>query len=119
MRTAQDQIARARRRRLRRKYGFALPVMYICCPDVAHNDPDDWTDTSPLAHPRREVQFHGTCRWCPTCMSGCHCLDFVEVLGTEEHGHDDDMSCVWCRVNDRAPYEARLAGALLGEGGDL
>ena len=118
MTTPEEQIAWARARKLR-TFSFRLPKMYVCCPSVASNTLDDFLDRLRLEHPHQEVTFHGTWRWCPDCMDGCHCLDFVEVLGAEEQGHDDDMSCVWCRVNGRAPYEARLAGAMIGEGTDL
>jgi hypothetical protein len=116
--TPEGQLAWARARKLW-TFAFALPVTYVCCPGVATNSLEDWLDPSRFNHPEREVQFHGTYRWCPDCMDGCHCLDFVEVLGTEEQGHDEDMSCVWCRFTGRAPYEARLAGAMIGEGVDL
>ncbi|KOV81802.1 hypothetical protein [Nocardia sp. NRRL S-836] len=108
--TIEEALAWAQRRE-DLLYGNRYP-MFVCCPDEAWNDPEDPWQTP-------EVQFHGTHRWCLTCMSGCHCLNFVQVLGTEEQGHDDHMRCVWCRATGRAPYEARLAGAMIGEGIDL
>ncbi|WP_053739145.1 hypothetical protein [Nocardia sp. NRRL S-836] len=117
--TPEEQIAWARARKLS-TFSFRLPPVYLSCPIVAHNSLDDFlADSSRLERPYQEVEFHGTYRWCPDCMDGCHCLDFVEVLGIDPHGHDEDMRCIWCQLTGRAPYEARIAGAMIGEGLDL
>lgn len=119
LKSHQEQLDWARARKLA-TYSFRLPVMYLVCPDEARNKHDDFLDDPQrLKQPYQEVVVHAFNRWCGDCMDGCHCPDIAEALGGDDYGHDEDMSCVWCRVHGRAPYEARLSGAMLGEGVDL
>jgi hypothetical protein len=53
------------------------------------------------------------------CFEHCHCADYAHALSDGDYGHDPDMCCPWCTGRGLPPYDARITGALPGEGMDL
>lgn len=73
---------------------------------------------SVLARLRRQVRNDRRHFW-QGCDTECHCADIAQALAEDDYGHDPDMCCRWCSAQGLPPYDARVSGALPGEGHDL